>query len=222
MKIKEFYGISLKNSTIQRYIKINNIKSITRKRTHRYSKVQHHNIPNLVKENFNCFNINEKWSIDISYIFAVNGLKYLCAIKDLYDKSIVAYNISSFIDLKLVLDTVKQALKNVPYNQRKNLILHSDQGWHFTNWQYVKLLKENNIQQSISSKGSCVDNVPIESFFSILKSECIYLKQNLQKEEIEEVVKNFIMYYNNERLQEKIQELAPMQFRKQALASLSF
>ena len=87
MKIKEFYGISLKNSTIQRYMKINNIKSITRKRTHRYSK---------------------------------------------------------------------------------------------------------------------------------------YLKQNLQKEEIEEVVKNFIMYYNNERLQEKIQELAPMQFRKQALASLSF
>ena len=50
----------------------------------------------------------------------------------------------------------------------------------------------------------------------------MYLKQNLQKEEIEEVVKNFIMYYNNERLQEKIQELAPMQFRKQALASLSF
>ena len=222
MKIKEFYGISLKNSTIQRYMKINNIKSITIKRTHRYSKVQHHNIPNLVKRNFNCFNINEKWSIDISYIFAVNGLKYLRAIKDLYDKSIVAYNISNFIDLKLVLDTVKQALKNVPYNQRKNLILHSDQGWHFTNWQYVKLLKENNIQQSISSKGSCVDNVPIESFFSILKSECIYLKQNLQKEEIEEVVKNFIMYYNNERLQEKIQELAPMQFRKQALASLSF
>ena len=70
--------------------------------------------------------------------------------------------------------------------------------------------------------GTCVDNVPIESFFSILKSECIYLKQNLQKEEIEEVVKNFIMYYNNERLQEKIQELAPMQFRKQALASLLF
>lgn len=86
---------------------------------------------------------------------------FLYNIINLYDKSIVAYNISSFIDLKLVLDTVKQALKNVPYNQRKNLILHSDQGWHFTN-------------------------------------------------------------YNNERLQEKIQELAPMQFRKQVLASLSF
>ena len=203
-------------------MQINNIKSITRKRTHRYSKIQQHKIPNLVKRNFNCININEKWSIDTSYIFAVNGLKYLCAIKDLYNKSIIAYNVSNFIDLKLVLDTVKQAIETVPYKQRKNLILHSDQCWHFTNWQYVKLLKENNIQQSISSKGSCVDNVPIESFFSILKSECIYLKQNLQKYEIEEVVKNFIIYYNNERLQEKIQELAPMQFRKQVLASLSF
>ena len=147
---------------------------------------------------------------------------YLCAIKDMYDKSIVSYKVSNFIDLKLVLNTVKQAIESVPYEQRKNLILHSDQGWHFTNWQYVKLLKENNIQQSISSKGSCVDNVPIESFFSILKSECIYLKQNLQKNEIPEVVKNFIMYYNNERLQEKIQELAPMQYRKQILASLVF
>lgn len=199
MKIKEFFGVSLKNSTIQRYMKINNIKSITRKRTHRYSKVHHYEIPNLLKRNFNCLSINEKWSIDISYIFAVNGLMYLCAIKDMYDKSIVSYKVSNFIDLKLVLDTVKQAIESVPYEQR-----------------------ENNIQQSISSKGSCVDNVPIESFFSILKSECIYLKQNLQKNEIPEVVKNFIMYYNNERLQEKIQELAPMQFRQQILASLVF
>ena len=106
---------------------------------------------------------------------------YLCTIKDMYDKSIVSYKVSNFIDLKLVLDTVKEAIESVPYEQRKNLILHSDQGWYFTNWQYVKLLKENNIQLSISSKGSCVDNVPRESFFSILKTECIYLKQNLQK-----------------------------------------
>ena len=165
---------------------------------------------------------NEKWSIDISYIFANNGLMYLCAIKDMFDKSIVAYNISNFIDLKLVLDTVKQAINKTPAKQRKNLILHSDQGWHFTNWQYMKLLKENKIKQSISAKGSCADNMPIESFFSILKTECIYLKQNLQKNEIPKVVKNFIKYYNTKRLQEKIQGLSPNEYRKQSLASLSF
>lgn len=222
MQIKKLHNISIPEPTIYRYMQINNIKSITRKRTHRYSKIQHHKLPNLILRNFNANNINEKWSIDISYIFANNGLMYLCAIKDMYDKSIVAYNISNFIDLKLVLDTVKLAISKTPLKQRKNLILHSDQGWHFTNWQYMKLLKENNITQSISSKGSCIDNVPIESFFSILKTECIYLKQNLQKNEIPEVVNNFIWYYNNERLQEKIQELAPIEFRKQVLANVSF
>lgn len=202
-------------------MQINQIKSITRKRTHRYSKIQHHTIPNLIKRNFNCNYPNEKWSIDISYIFAHNGIIYLCAIKDMFDKSIIAYNISNFLDLKLVLDTVKQIL-NIPKVQRKNVILHSDQGWHFTNWQYIKLLKENNITQSISSKGSCIDNIPIESFFSILKSECIYLEKNLLKINIENVVKSFIWYYNNERLQEKTQELSPFEFRQQALASLFF
>lgn len=222
MKIKEFHNLSIKNSTIFRYMKINEISSITRKRTHRYSKIQHHDIPNLLKRDFNALLPNMKWSIDISYIFANNGVMYLCAIKDMCDKSIVAYTISNFIDLKLVLDTVKKAIEKVPSEQRQNLILHSDQGWHFTNWQYVKLLKENNITQSISSKGSCIDNVPIESFFSILKSECIYLKENLQKNEIPEVVKKFITYYNNERLQEKIQELAPLVYREQVLANVSF
>lgn len=181
MQIKTLHSQIISKPTIYRYMKLNNIKSITRKRTHRYSKIQHHKIPNLILRNFNANNINEKWSIDISYIFANNGLMYLCAIKDMCDKSIIAYNISNFIDLKLVLDTVKKAIGLVPLNERQNLILHSDQGWHFTNWQYMKLLKENNIKQSISSEGSCIDNVPIESFFSILKSECIYLKQNLQK-----------------------------------------
>ena len=222
MQIKTLHSQIISKPTIYRYMKLNNIKSITRKRTHRYSKIQHHKIPNLILRNFNANNINEKWSIDISYIFANNGLMYLCAIKDMCDKSIIAYNISNFIDLKLVLDTVKKAIGLVPLNERQNLILHSDQGWHFTNWQYMKLLKENNIKQSISSKGSCIDNVPIESFFSILKSECIYLKQNLQKNEIPNVVKNFIWYYNNERLQEKIKELTPLEFRELTLNSVFF
>ena len=146
-------------------------------------------------------------------------MKYLCAIKDMYDKSIVAHSISPFIDLKLVIDTVEQALDRVPYEQRKELILHSDQGWHFTNWQYRKLLLDNSIKQSISARGSSVDNVPIESFFSILKSECIYLIDNLYKNDIETVVNDFINYYNNERLQEKIKELTPIQLRELTLCA---
>ena len=97
--------------------------------------------------------------------------------------------------------------------------MHSDQGWHFTNLQYRNLLSDNGITQSISAKGSSVDNVPIESFFSILKSECIYLIDNLYKRDIETVVNDFINYYNNERLQEKIKELTPIQYRKLTLSA---
>ena len=83
-------------------------------------------------------------------------------------------------------------------------------------------LKENDIIQSISARGSSVDNVPIESFFSALKSECIYLIKDLRVNDIDETIDKFIEYYNNERLQEKIKELTPLEFRVLTLNSVFF
>ena len=222
MQIKKIYGLIVTNFAVYRYMRLNDIQSITRKKTHRYSKLPHHQIPNLLQRNFTTFCSNCKWSIDISYIFATDGVKYLCAIKDMYDKSIIAYTISKTLDLPFVLNTVQQAVNLVPWEQRKNLILHSDQGFHFTNIVYQKLLADNNIIQSISAKGSSVDNVPIESFFSTLKSECIYLIKNLKVKDIDETIDKFIEYYNNERLQEKIKELTPFEFRELTLNSVFF
>ena len=222
MQIKKIYGLLVTNFAVYRYMRLNDIQSITRKKTHRYSKLPHHQIPNLLQRNFTTFCSNCKWSIDISYIFATDGVKYLCAVKDMYDKSIIAYTISKTLDLPFVLKTVQQAVNLVPWEQRKNLILHSDQGFHFTNIVYQKLLADNNIIQSISAKGSSVDNVPIESFFSTLKSECIYLIKNLKVKDIDETIDKFIEYYNNERLQEKIKELTPFEFRELTLNSVFF
>lgn len=215
MNIKTIYGIKLTNSTIYRYMKILNISSVIRKKKKKYSKVKHHKIPNLIKRNFNATKPNEKWSIDITYIHTISGVEYLCAIKDMFDKSIVSYNQSRFINNKLVLTTVKQAINKVPYKQRKGLILHSDQGTHFTGTQYGLLLKHNKIKRSCSYKGSCVDNVPIESFFSALKTECIYLHTNITRELSKLLVDNYIKYYNNDRFQEKLKELSPIQYRHQ-------
>ena len=222
MQIKKIYGLIVTNFAVYRYMRLNDIQSITRKKTHRYSKLPHHQIPNLLQRNFTTFCSNCKWSIDISYIFATDGVKYLCAIKDMYDKSIISYKISKTLDLPFVLNTVQQAVNIVPFEQRRNLILHSDQGFHFTNIVYQKLLADNNIIQSISAKGSSVDNVPIESFFSTLKSECIYLIKNLKVKDIDETIDKFIEYYNNERLQEKIKELTPFEFRELTLNSVFF
>ena len=220
MNIKRKHGVILTNYTVYRYMLINNIQATSRRKIHGYPKLPHHDIPNLLRRNFTTDRPNKKWSIDISYIFCYNGLKYLCAIKDMYDKSIISHSISNFIDLRLATETVEKAIKQVPYNQRKELILHSDQGWHFTNWQYRKILQDNNITQSISAKGSSVDNVPIESFFSCLKSECIYRINKLDVKDIDLVVSNFINYYNTERLQEKLKELTPIEYRSLALKGL--
>jgi transposase InsO family protein len=222
MQIKKIYSLIVTNFAVYRYMRLNDIQSITRKKTHRYSKLPHHQIPNLLQRNFTTFCSNCKWSIDISYIFATDGVKYLCAIKDMYDKSIISYKISKTLDLSFVLNTVQQAVNIVPFEQRRNLILHSDQGFHFTNIVYQKLLADNNIIQSISAKGSSVDNVPIESFFSTLKSECLYLIKNLKVKDIDETIDKFIEYYNNERLQEKIKELTPFEFRELTLNSVFF
>ena len=222
MQIKKIYSLIVTNFAVYRYMRLNDIQSITRKKTHRYSKLPHHQIPNLLQRNFTTFCSNCKWSIDISYIFATDGVKYLCAIKDMYDKSIISYKISKTLDLQFVLNTVQQAVNIVPFEQRRNLILHSDQGFHFTNIVYQKLLADNNIIQSISAKGSSVDNVPIESFFSTLKSECLYLIKNLKVKDIDETIDKFIEYYNNERLQEKIKELTPFEFRELTLNSVFF
>jgi len=215
MNLKTIYKIELTNSTIYRYMKLLNIESIIRKKKKRYSKIKHHKIPNLIKRNFNASHPNQKWSIDITYIQTISGVEYLCAIKDMYDKSIVSYNQSRFMDNTLVLTAVKQAIKDVPFRNRKGLILHSDQGFHFIGIQYGLLLKHNKIKRSVSYKGSCVDNVPIESFFSALKTECIYLYRNITRELSKILVDGYIKYYNYDRFQEKLKELAPIQFRTQ-------
>ena len=217
MNIKAVYKVKLTNSTIYRYMKILNISSIIRKKKKKYSKVKHHKIPNLIKRDFNAEHPNQKWSIDITYIHTISGVEYLCCIKDMFDKSIVSYNQSRFMDNDLVLGIIKDAIKKVPYKQRKGLVLHSDQGFHFTGIQYGILLKNNKIKRSCSYKGSCVDNVPIESFFSSLKTECIYLHKNITREFSKALVDNYIKYYNYDRFQEKLKELTPIQYRYQFL-----
>lgn len=198
-------------------MRLNHVQSIIRKKKRKYSKVKHHQIPNLLQRDFSTTHPNQKWSIDISYLFPKGKNLYICAIKDLYDKSIVAYTISNRNDNKLVLDTLEAALKGVSLEQRVGLILHSDQGTQFTSHPYKEVLNRNQVMHSVSYKGSCVDNVPIESWFSALKTESIYLYKQLTPERMIEIVQSYVKYYNEVRFQEQLKELTPIQFRQLAL-----
>lgn len=220
MNIKKIHGITLTKATVYRYMKLNQLQSIIRRKKRKYGTVKHHVIPNLLQRDFTTKRPNQKWSIDISYLFGKQKTVYLCAIKDMYDKSIIAYQISRYMDMSFVIKTINIAVKLVPQKQRRGLILHSDQGAHFTATSYKKLLKKHHIKHSVSYRGSCVDNCPIESWFSALKTESIYLYPKLLISELITLVNRYVKYYNEERLQEKLKELAPIDYRRQALSGL--
>ena len=99
-----------------------------------------------------------------------NGKKaYFAAVKDLETKEIIGSSVSNRIDIKLTNTSVSRALNRLSPNQKNGLMIHSDQGFHFTHISYRSLLNDNGVLQSMSRKGNCLDNAPIESFFGLIK-----------------------------------------------------
>ena len=139
-------------------------------------------------ENFKVNQPDKVYSTDISYLFYHGGKRaYLSATKDLATKEIVAFNISKELDLYSTYGNFAEFLKS---KNCSDLIIHSDQGWHYTHPFYVNKLKELGIIQSMSRKGNCLDNAPIESFFGHLKDE-VDLKSCQSFDELKIKVENY-------------------------------
>ncbi|MBU1046512.1 IS3 family transposase, partial [Patescibacteria group bacterium] len=171
--------------------------------------------PNLLDRKFNPQLPNEVYSTDITYLPYGNNkskLAYLSSTKDLGSKEIVYFNLSKKIDLNLALDGIKQTLLKLSKKQRKKLMIHSDQGVHYTHPLYSNILKDLSITQSMSRKATCIDNAPIESFFGHMKDE-VNLKECESFEELKVMIENYIDFYNNKRYQWNLKKMTPVQYR---------
>ena len=104
---------------------------------------------------------------------------YLSMIRDLYDNSIVAYKTGTRHTVNVVLDTIRLAMKWEKKKNAAELHLHSDQGFQYTSQAYFNLTKQYGFMPSMPRRGNLYDNAMTESFFSILKIECIYRKKPL-------------------------------------------
>jgi transposase InsO family protein len=142
---------------------------------------------------------NQKWVTDISYIHTKEGVLYLSVIKDLYDNFIVAYEMGTEQDNALVCRTIKKAKKEVA----DGLSLHSDQGSQYTSKKYNDLTKQYGIIPSMSRPATPLDNAPAESFFSIIKTECIYRLKIQTLKQAKSIINEYIHFYNFERIQLK-------------------
>ena len=135
---------------------------------------------------------------------------YLSAIKDLYNRKIIAYKISDSLDMSFVEQTLGEAFKKISTGEFRNLIIHSDQGVHYKSNIYKSILKKFGVRQSMSRKGNCYDNACIENFFGHLKTELIYQNSYNSKEELVKSINDYIYWYNNYRFQAKLKNMAPV------------
>jgi len=164
------------------------------------------------------FKTNRRWQKLVSDVteFKVpqTGEKiYLEPILDLYNNEIVSYSISARPTLEFALQPLVQLIKQLP-KQPYRTTIHTDQGWQYRHRSWRKLLKQNRIIQSMSRRATALDNAVIESFFNKLKVEIGPLKQYESAQALIQAINEWIMYYNNTRIQAKLNGHSPVKYRQ--------
>jgi putative transposase len=208
-------GLIVNHKKVQRLMKILGLKCIVRIKKYRSYKGKVGKIaPNILDRNFISEKPNEKWVTDISEFKLFGEKLYFSPMLDLYNGEIITYTIGSRPTYSLVSEMLDNSLKRL--TDEDELLIHSDQGWHYQMKKYRQTLNENNIKQSMSRKGNCYDNAVIENFFGIMKSEFLYFKEFKDIEHFKNELNNYISYYNNKRIKSKLKGLSPVQYRTQA------
>lgn len=208
-------SIQINHKTVERLMRENGIKCQVRIKKYRSYRGQEGKIaPNILERDFAATAPNRKWVTDVTEFALFGQKRYLSPILDLYNGEIISYTISERPNLLMVTNMLTKAIKNI--NGNTNLILHSDQGWHYQHAAYQNALKNRGITQSMSRKGNCLDNAVMENFFGLLKSELLYLQKFSSIKHFETELEKYIYYYNNFRIKEKLKGLSPVMFRTQS------
>lgn len=169
--------------------------------------------PNLLKRDFSANAPNEKWVGDIVGIWTAEGWLYVAALLDTYSGFIVGWAMSVYRDEALVTDALQMALARRDLPETAALIQHTDRGSQYTADDYLALLKQHDIQVSMSGKGDPYDNAMMESFFSTLRAELTDLERFPTRRAARTAVFEFIeVFYNRQRLHSSLGYRSPLAF----------
>ena len=212
--LRQAKGIVLNPKAVLRLMNKLGIHSRARRRKI-YKKLTtieaYHFYPNVLERDFVAKAPNQKWVTDVTYIRTRQGWAYLSTIKDLFDGFIVASVLAKNNTIELVTRTVHQAKQREKVTD--GLILHSDQGHQYTSQAYHDVLvRQYNITPSMSRRANCWDNAPMENFFGHLKEEYLRHFKTPSWEEAQQLVDEYIHFYNYERIQLKTKQ-TPFQTR---------
>ena len=188
--IEKEYGLILNHKLIRRYKNELNLKTKTRVRRPLFLKEakekNHMNMaPYLMNEDFKSTKPLEKLSTDVSYIQCTDGHLYLSAVKDLFNNEIISYSISTKNDIKLLIETIE----SLPQSNSNKAMINSDRGSLYYSGYYIERLVDKGYKRSMSKRGHCWHNSPIENWFSQIKEESIRINGKASKRETIDKIK---------------------------------
>ncbi len=205
-------GLILNHKLIRRYKSILGLTTIKRsKKGLSVKRAEEKNLNNkaqyLIECDFKSNSFGQKQSSDVSYIKCKDGTLYLSAVKDFFNNEIVSYGASSKNDIALI----KESYKDLKPHEGK--IINTDQGTVYFAYDYIELANILGFKRSMSHKGHCWENCPIENWFFQLKREWLIQFKSLNKKQATEEIKKYVHWYNHERIQKKLGYLSPIQYR---------
>lgn len=215
MNVNRKMNCTFNSKRIYRLMKIAGIQSVIRRKKKRYIRsTPQHIAENILNRHFKAEKPNQKWVTDVTELRYGHSQKaYLSAILDLYDGSIISYVLGNSNNNPLVFKTLDQAIETLSVTTP---MIHSDRGYQYTSYEFRRRIKEAKMTQSMSRVGRCIDNGPMEAFWGTLKVEKYYLDKYQSFKELSTAIDEYIHFYNEERLQKRLNGLSPLEFRAKA------
>lgn len=217
MLLEDKFGICYNRKRIMRIMRKYNIVCPIRRKKYKYKVTKEHKVcKNYLQREFKQNVPGKVMLIDISYLQYGNAkTAYLSTILDASTNEILSFKVRENMKLDLVISTLNE-LKDNQFVHFDDGMIHSDQGWHYTNPQFRIRAAEMGLQQSMSRRGNCWDNAPQESFFGHLKDE-VDIKHCNTFDELHTLISDYIDYYNNDRYQWNLNKMTPIQYRNYLL-----
>ena len=205
-------GIKLNHKTVHKLMRSMGLHGKRRKSKYKSYKGEVGKVAaNILSRDFAADKPFEKLATDVTEFAVCDDKVYLSPIIDLHNKEVISYSISTSPNFWQTREMLQGLFDKLPQGARP--ILHSDQGWQYQMKEFQRQLKEHNIIQSMSRKGNCLDNSVMENFFGRLKVEMYYGEKFKTVDEFVHCLKEYIHYWNNERISLTLNGMSPVQYR---------
>jgi len=215
------YGIMVGICRIKRIRKKLGLRC-KQKRKFKVTTDSNHKLPvadNLLNQQFMVDKPNMAWVSDITYIPTDEGWLYLAGHKDLFTHEIVGYSMGERMTRDLVSDSLLRAVE--AQRPPRGLMHHSDRGSQYCSYEYRRLMEQFEMKISMSSKGNCYDNAPMESFWGMIKQELIYHLHFRTRQEAKQAITEYIeIFYNRQRLQANLGFTSPLDYAQKYYTGL--